>query len=76
MQGHGSMIELARKAAALARIEWAARVTATRLVWNYCDVQQRKNRYYAVYLEHRPFVNNNLIIYEQFDLYFFDVWNP
>jgi hypothetical protein len=42
------MVELARKAAALVRIEWAARVTATRLVRNYHDVQQHKNRYYVV----------------------------
>jgi hypothetical protein len=42
------MVKLARKAAALARIEWAARVTATRLVRNYRDVQQRKNMYYVV----------------------------
>ncbi|XP_066378754.1 ethylene-responsive transcription factor ABR1-like [Miscanthus floridulus] len=48
MEGGGSIIELARKAAALARTEQAARLAAMRPVRNYRGVQQRKNRYYSV----------------------------
>jgi hypothetical protein len=48
MQGGGSIVELARKVAALARTEWAALVAAMRPVRNYRGVQQRKNRYYVV----------------------------
>jgi hypothetical protein len=47
MQGT-DIVELARKAAASARIEWATQVVAMRLVRNYCGVQQRKNMYYTV----------------------------
>jgi hypothetical protein len=48
MQGGGGIVELARKAAASARTEWAARVASSWPVWKYHNVQQRKNRYYAV----------------------------
>jgi len=50
MQGGGSIVQLARKAAALARTGRAARLAAMRPVWkrNYRGVQQRKNRYYSV----------------------------
>ncbi|XP_066375586.1 ethylene-responsive transcription factor ERF022-like [Miscanthus floridulus] len=48
MQGGGSIIELARKAAALARTERAAQLAAMRSVRNYRGVQQRKNSYYSV----------------------------
>jgi hypothetical protein len=48
MQGGGSIVELARMAAALARTEWAARVAARRPVRSYRGVQQRKNRYYSM----------------------------
>ncbi|XP_066372637.1 ethylene-responsive transcription factor 4-like [Miscanthus floridulus] len=50
MQGGGSIVELARKAAALARTGRAARLAAMRPVRkrNYRGVQQRKNRYYSV----------------------------
>jgi hypothetical protein len=48
MQGGGGIVELARKAAASVRTEWATRVACTLPVWNYRGVQQRKNMYYAV----------------------------
>jgi hypothetical protein len=42
------IVELVRKAATSARTEWAALVACMQPVWNFCGVQQRKNRYYAV----------------------------
>jgi hypothetical protein len=48
MQGGGGIIELARKAVASARIEWAAWVASMQPVQNYRGVQQREYRYYAV----------------------------
>ncbi|XP_066363332.1 uncharacterized protein [Miscanthus floridulus] len=42
-KGGGGIVELARKAAASVRTEWAVRVAATRPVRNYRGMQQRKN---------------------------------